>query len=102
MRSTFTFYPQSLIVYRLMDSALKRPNVFMGESMEYLGHRIDAQGLHPTGDKLAAIRDAPQHENVSELRSFLGLLNYYDKFIPNLATITHPLNHLLQKNVPFQ
>ena len=76
--------------------------VFMGESVEYLGHRIDAKGLHPTGDKLAAICDAPQPDNVSELRSFLGLLNYYGKFIPNLATIIHPLNHLRQKDVPFQ
>ena len=82
---------------------LKKPKcVFMGASVEYLGHRIDAQGLHPTGDKLAAIRDAPQPENVSEVRLFLGLLNYYGKFIPNLATIAHPLNHLLQKDVPFQ
>jgi len=35
---------------------------------------------------------------VQELRSFLGLLNYYGKFIPNLATTLHPLNTLLQKD----
>ena len=69
--------------------------------MEYLGHRIDAQGLHPTSDKLLAIKDAPSPRNVTELRSFLGLLNYYGKFIPNLATLIHPLHHLLQKEVPF-
>ena len=39
---------------------------------------------------------APAPRNVQELRSFLGLLNYYGKFMPNLATILHPLNTLLQ------
>ena len=60
------------------------------------------QRATPPGDQLAAICNAPQPENVPELRSFLGLLNYYGKIIPNLATIIHPLNHLLQKGVPFQ
>ena len=75
--------------------------VFMGDSVEYLGHRIDAQGLHPTDDKLSAIQDAPAPRNVTELRSFLGLLNYYGKFIQNLSTLIHPLNQLLQKDVPY-
>ena len=74
---------------------------FMGDSVEYLGHQIDAQGLHPTKDKLSAIRDAPAPPNITELRSFLGLLNYYGKFIQNLSTLIHPLNHLLQKDVPY-
>ena len=42
--------------------------------------------------------DAPQPKNVKELRSFLGMMNYYRKFIPNLATILQPLSLLLQKN----
>ena len=49
--------------------------------------------------KVAAIANAPAPTNLQELRSFLGLLNYYGKFIPNLAaTILHPLNALLQVN----
>lgn len=46
--------------------------------------------------KVEAIEHAPPPSNVQELRSFLGLLNYYGKFTPNLATIFHPLNALLQ------
>ena len=46
--------------------------------------------------KAAAIANAPAPNNLQELHSFLGLLNYYGKFIPNLATILHPLNALLQ------
>ena len=69
---------------------------FMKASVEYLGHRIDTEGLHTTPDKLEALVKAPAPRNVQELRSFLGLLNYYGKFMPNLATILHPLNTLLQ------
>lgn len=49
-----------------------------------------------TKKKLNAIIDAPRPRNVQELRSFLRLLNYYAKFIPNLASLLHPLNILLQ------
>ena len=71
---------------------------FLRDSVEYLGHCIDAKGLHATQDKLPAITKAPTPRNVQELRSFLGLLNYYGKFMPNLATLLHPLNNLLRKD----
>ena len=71
---------------------------FFEDSVEFLGHMIDAKGIHTTPDKLQAIVDAPAPRNVNELRSFLGLLNYYRKFIPRSATILHPLNALLCKN----
>ena len=70
---------------------------FLQSSVEYLGHRIDAQGLHTAESKRRAIDQAPRPQNVQELRSFLGLLNYYGKFIPNLSTTIQPLNQLLQK-----
>ena len=68
------------------------------KTVEYLGHRIDEDGLHATLDKITAIKNAPEPENVQQLRSFLGLLNYYRKFLPNLATLIQPLNDLLQKD----
>ena len=71
---------------------------FMQNQVEYLGHRIDSEGIHATDSKLEAITNAPPPKNVQELRSFLGLLNYYCKFIPNLATLIHPLNDLLCKD----
>ena len=54
---------------------------FYAQQLCYLGHRIDAKGNHPTEDKVQAIKDAPIPENVSQLRAFLGLMNYYSKFI---------------------
>ena len=72
---------------------------FLQPRVIFLGHRIDAEGIHPTDEKLKAIMQAPAPENVQELRSFLGLINYYGKFIPNAATILAPLNELLRKDV---
>ena len=72
---------------------------FLQPCVEYLGHNIDAKGLHVLKSKVEAITNAPIPRNVQELRSFLGLLNYYGRFIPNLASILHPLNELLRKDV---
>ena len=68
--------------------------VFLQNSVEYLGHVIDADGLHTSSKKVKAIQDAPTPPNPQELS---GLLHYYGKFIPNLAIILLQLNELLKK-----
>ena len=75
---------------------------FMQPTVEYLGYRIDAQGLHTIEKKVEAIRNAPAPENQQQLRSFLGMINYYSKFISNYSTITHPLNELLKDGVEWK
>ncbi len=70
--------------------------VFFKKQVSYLGHKIDADGLHKTDDKIKAIIEAPEPKNVGQLRSFLGLVQYYHKFLPNLANVLHPLHQLLQ------
>ena len=74
----------------------------MQSSVEYLGHTIDAEGLHTSPKNVKAIQEAPIPHNQQELRSFLGLLHYYGKFIPNLATMLHPLNKLLKKGIAWK
>ena len=69
---------------------------FRTSSVEYLGHRIDEDGLHPLNDKIAGIVDAPSPTNVSELRVYLGLINYYAKFMSNRTTMLKPLHNLLR------
>ena len=68
----------------------------MCEAVEYLGHRIDSRGLHTLDNKVTAVLEAPCPKDLSELRSFLGLIHYYGKFMPNLSTLLHPLNKLLK------
>ena len=51
---------------------------------------------------VAAIVQAPRPKNVSELQSFLGMLNYYGKFIANLSTLIHPCNHLQKADSPWR
>ena len=90
-----------LVLKRMEDAGLrlKRNKChFMTPSVEYLGHRIDRDGLHPTDEKVRAIRDAPNPRDVTELRSFLGLINYYGKFLPQLSTVLAPLYRLLRKD----
>ena len=73
--------------------------LFMQKSVEYLGHKLDTDsGIRATPEKIAAVVNAPLPKNTQQLRSFIGLLNYYRKFLPNLAAIVQPLNDLLQKN----
>ena len=50
---------------------------FLLPTVEYLGHKISAQGLQPTDEKIRAINNAPALTNISQLKSFLGLINYY-------------------------
>ena len=69
---------------------------FLQEFVEFLGHTIDKRGLHTTAEKVAAVKLASTPKNQRELHSFLGLVHYYGKFIPNLATLLHPLNELLK------
>ena len=66
-------------------------------AIEYLGHIIDKNGLHPSPENVKAIAEAPTPTNVTELKSFLGLINYYNKFLSNLSMFLSPLYRLLKK-----
>ena len=82
--------------------AKKQKCKFMVTSVDYLGYHIDAAGLHPLPDKVQAVEEAPTPTCLTELKSYLGLLTYYAKFLPNLATHLAPLYKLLGKDVPWQ
>ena len=69
--------------------------LFFSEEVKYLGHILSAEGIRPVQDKVEAIQKAPRPSNVTELKSFLGLVNYYGKFVSNLASNLHPLYQLL-------
>ena len=93
------------VLCRLQENGLrlhKSKCHFFQRSVEYLGHHIDAEGIHTSDRKIKAILQARAPQNMSELRSFLGLINYYSKFILNLSSLLHPLHQLLQAGAPWK
>ena len=72
--------------------------MFPVSSVVYLGHKIDAQWLHQVVEKVEAVKKAPTPRNVTQLKSYLGLLSYYSCFHPNLSTQLAPLYLLLKCN----
>jgi transposase InsO family protein len=73
---------------------------FALQEVTYLGHRISATGIAPLADKVRAVQEFPTPRDVKQLRSFLGLVTFYARFIPALATTARPLHELLRKNAP--
>lgn len=71
------------------------------DELTFLGHKLSANGITATPDKVDAIRNFRQPASAEETRSFLGLVNFVGKFIPDLATITEPLRRLTKKDEPF-
>lgn len=73
-----------------------------GQSMVvFMGHQLSANGILPTNEKVSAIQSFRRPQTASEMRRFLGLVNYVGKFIPNLSTLTAPLRDMIVKGVKF-
>ena len=74
---------------------------FFLTSIKYLGFIFDADGRHPDAENVRIIHQMPTPTDVGTLRSFLGLINCYNAFLPSLHNIRAPLNRLLAQNVPW-
>ena len=68
----------------------------MEPQVTYLGHKVSKEGIHPFQDKVDAITNTPAPTDVSELKSYLGMINYYQKFLSNLSSVLAPLHALLR------
>ena len=75
------------VLRRLSEAGLRANGAkcsFGVKSVTYLGYTVSGEGVQTTDDKVAAIRGAPEPRNVTELQAWLGLINYYSKFLRNL------------------
>lgn len=82
---------------------LKREKcIFMAPEVVYLGYRINHKGIQPVADKVEAIANASAPTNPTQLKSFLGMLNYYHRFLPDVSTVLEPLHELLRKGKPWK
>lgn len=92
------------IFSRLRDSKLKlNPDKcdFGKSQIKYLGFILSANGVDVDKDRVKAVSEYPIPKTEKEIRSFLGMANYYRKFIPNYSKLASPLTYLLKKDVKF-
>ena len=73
---------------------------FRQSSLRFLGHLVSAQSIEP--DTVKAIAQAPAPHDAGTLRSYLGMLSWYNKFIPNYATVVEPLRAVLRSDSDFK
>lgn len=71
--------------------------IFATNRIFHLGHIIDENGIRPDPEKISVLANF-KINNVKTLRAFLGLAPFYRRFVPEFATVAHPLHSLLKKN----
>ncbi|GBM86638.1 Transposon Ty3-G Gag-Pol polyprotein [Araneus ventricosus] len=69
---------------------------FRKKSIKFLGHIISADGICPDPTKTEAIKKMSQPTNITELKRFLGMMNFFRKFVPNLTDMAEPLHAMLK------
>lgn len=75
--------------------------VFGTTSLNFLSHEISKEGVRPSAERIVAIKDFPQPTSIRQIQRFIGMVNYYHRFVPHLATLLAPVHSqlaLLVKN----
>ena len=70
-------------------------SIFGLDTLEFLGDKVTQHGIQPLESKVQAIRDFPLPTPITKLREFLGLINFYRRFIPKCSHIVQPLTDML-------
>ena len=92
LRNTFMALHQAHLQLKLSKCS------FAHNEVCYLGHIVSAAGVKPNPRKVKAVSKYPVPTSVKEFKQFLGLTNYYRKFIYNYAHTAEPLTKLLRGN----
>ncbi|GET01638.1 retroviral-like aspartic protease 1 [Rhizophagus clarus] len=74
---------------------------FFKDEIPFLGHVVSRHGIQTDPEKLRVIKEFPIPKDLTQLRGFIALASYYQKFVKNFSRIVEPLNRLLKKNTPF-
>ena len=89
------------VLKRLIQAGLRlKPSkcTFATTEIQYLGHTLTPMGVKPNDSKVMAVKDFPRPQTVKQVKSFLGLANFYRRHIPGMAVISRPLTDLTRKN----
>ena len=90
---------------RLQSADLKLKEVkcnFLKKHIQYLGHIVSGEGITPLPEKLDSIQKMLPPKAPKEVKQFLGLIGYYQKFVPRFSDLARPLNVLTRRNVEFE
>ena len=91
---------------RILDDAsshLKAGKCIIAQdSIEWLGFKLMPTGISPINTKSQGISERPRPTNLKQLRSFLGAVNQFNKFIPSLASISFPFISILKKDAEWE
>jgi hypothetical protein len=79
----------------------KAKSSFAQKEIKYLGHIVNEQGIRPHSKKVEAVQTWPVPKNVHDVKSFLGLVNYFRKFVEHYSEIAVPLTNLTKKSHPW-
>ena len=103
METHLTHLRRLFIKLREADLKLKEVKCnFLKKHIQYLGHIVSGKGITPVPEKLACIKEMPPPKTPKEIKQFLGLVGYYQKFIPRFSDVARPLNVLTRKDIPFE
>ena len=94
-----------VVLEKLMKAGLKlnrKKCEFFAKQITYLGHVFDEHGVRPNPEKVRAILDAPEPQNLTQLKSFIGICTFYSRFLANFSSYMEPLYRLLKKGVKFE
>ena len=75
---------------------------FFKKHIQYIGHLVSEKGFEPLLEKLESIRKMPAPRTAKEVKQFLGLIGYYQKFVPHFTDISRPLTKLTHHNIVFE
>src|SRR6218665_2090844 len=94
---------------RLVLECLKRNGLTLNRAkcqiglpkVQFMGHVLSRHGIGPAADKVKAVAETREPENASEVKSFLGLVNFVARYIPDMSTVSEPLRQLIKKDTHF-
>jgi hypothetical protein len=93
------------VLERLQTNGVKinhEKSSYLTNEVTYLGYIFNEKGVSPIPNKINTIMECGEPKNVKEVQCFVGLTNYYSRFIKNYSTVMAPLYKLLKKNVKFE
>jgi hypothetical protein len=92
-----------IVLQKLQEELQLEKCIFGVPEIPYLGFIVSKDGLKTSPEKINAVQNSEKPQNLISLRAYLGLVNYYGKFIPKLAHVSAPpLNELLKKEKPWR